>query len=220
MANKALVAIVGASGSGKSTSLRNLDHTKTVILDGERKGFPFKGSEKFTVLPFSNPKQFEEQLKKALDTPNIEVVVIESYTKFVEQAKTLCQLSYKGFDIWSNYARMAKRVLLDCKNEKAVIVWVAIDEIVDLPNPDGSTVAKRMISVEGKEMKGKVEAEFLIVLFTEPKKNKDGKMEYFFATNTDGITTAKSPMLMFPEQLIPNDLNAVLVRAKEYYSTP
>jgi ABC-type phosphate/phosphonate transport system ATPase subunit len=41
MAN--MLALVGQSGSGKSTSLRNLDPTKTFIINVASKPLPFKG---------------------------------------------------------------------------------------------------------------------------------------------------------------------------------
>jgi len=55
-------------------------------------------------------------------------------------------------------------------------------------------------------------------LFTEVRKNeKTEEMEYFFQTNTDGVTSAKTPMGMFDEQLIPNDIVEVLKKVEEYY---
>ena len=41
MAN--LIAIVGASGVGKSSSIRNLDSTQTFIINVASKPLPFKG---------------------------------------------------------------------------------------------------------------------------------------------------------------------------------
>jgi len=73
--------------------------------------------------------------------------------------------------------------------------------------------------VDGKELRGKIEYEFLMVFFTESRKDASGKMTYNFATNTDGVTSAKTPRGMFEQQLIPNDLAAALKRAKEYFTT-
>ena len=51
MAN--LIAIMGSSGTGKSTSLRNLDPTKTCIINVSKK-----------PLPFKNAKQYKEGIKE------------------------------------------------------------------------------------------------------------------------------------------------------------
>ncbi len=215
---KALIAIVGPSGSGKSTSLRNLDPATTVILDGERKGFPFRGSDKFKILTFATPAEHDSQFKIALETPGVELVVIDSLTKRFEQIKELCQRCFKGFDIYGNYSKMVQLTLNQYKNPKCAVAVTSIDDIVDIPSVDGSSTCKRMIAVDGKEQRGKIEKEFLMVFFTEPRKSKAGTMEYWFQTNTDGTTTAKTPLDMFKEQLIPNDLAAALAVGKTYYN--
>ena len=55
-----------------------------------------------------------------------------------------------------------------------------------------------------------------IVLFAETMLKENNLREYFFTTQTDGVTTAKSPMGMFPFK-IPNDLKLVSDRIDEYY---
>lgn len=60
-----------------------------------------------------------------------------------------------------------------------------------------------------------LEGLFTVVLFTRVKKGKDG-MEYYFVTQTDGVTTAKSPKGMFETLEIPNDLNYVIQKMNEY----
>ena len=48
-----LCAIVGNSGSGKSTSIRNLDPKSTFIINIAKKALPFKGFKKRTEILFS-----------------------------------------------------------------------------------------------------------------------------------------------------------------------
>lgn len=212
--NKALVAVVGPSGSGKSSSLRNLDPKKTIILDGERKGFPFRNTHEFRILPFDSPGKFDQQFKVAIDTEGIELIVVESFTKYAEMVKTFCQNTYKGFDIWSNYAKIIRGTLNKVKNEKAVIVFTAIDENIK----DSDNITGRIISVDGRELQGKIDPEFLIIFYTKVIKDpKEGKMIYNFMTNSDGTTTAKSPMGMFDGPLVANDLNWCLEQARAYF---
>ena len=47
-------------------------------------------------------------------------------------------------------------------------------------------------------------------------KKQDKSMEYVFVTQSNGLTTAKSPMGMFDSVTIPNDLQLVLDKIKEY----
>ena len=215
---KPLIAIVGHSGSGMSTALRNLDPKTTYILDLERKGFPFPKANRFNIIPVENANAFPRELDKVLKEDNCETIVVESFTKYVEQVNTLATNSFKGYDIWSFYNRTIRNMLDSIKNDKATIIFTAVDDIVKIPQITGGETSHRRVKVQGKVHEGAIEKEFLMVLFTEVRKNeKTEEMEYFFQTNTDGVTSAKTPMGMFDEQLIPNDIVAVLKKAEEYY---
>jgi len=215
---KPLIAIVGHSGSGKSTALRNLDPKTTYILDLERKGFPFPNANRFNIIPVENANAFPRELDKVLKEDNCETIVVESFTKYVEQVNTLATNSFKGYDIWSFYNRTIRNMLDSIKNDKATIIFTAVDDIVKIPQITGGETSHRRVKVQGKVHEGAIEKEFLMVLFTEVRKNeKTEEMEYFFQTNTDGVTSAKTPMGMFDEQLIPNDIVTVLKKAEEYY---
>jgi len=216
---KPLIAIVGHSGSGKSTSLRNLDPKTTYILDLERKGFPFRNANRFNIVPVENANAFPRMLEKTLKEDDCETIVVESFTKYVEQVNTLATNSFKGYDIWSFYNRTIRNMLDSIKNDKATIIFTAVDDIVKIPQITGGESSHRRVKVQGKVHEGAVEKEFLMVLFTEVRKNeKTEEMEYFFQTNTDGVTSAKTPMGMFDKQLIPNDIVEVLKKVEEYYA--
>lgn len=61
-----------------------------------------------------------------------------------------------------------------------------------------------------------VEGLFTYVLFTSIREGEDGSPEYTFQTHSDGTTTAKTPMDCFEEDYIPNDLQYVISKIKEY----
>jgi len=210
--SKPIIAIVGPSGSGKSTSLRNLDPATTVILDCECKGFPFAGSSKFNIKQIKTVMDFNRELKAALADPAVTLIVIESFTRLAFMIKSMSQQLNKGYDIWTVYAKMVREVLVNCKNDRALIVFTAIDHIVEIPQPDGSSVSKRMIGYEGQELgkQGGIEPDMLLVLFTDVRKDKLGVIQYQFETNNDGVTTAKTPMGLFDGRFIANDLKLVV----------
>ena len=216
--SKPIIGVVGASGSGKSTSLRNLPPEKTHIIDLERKGLPFRNAGAFKVASCATVKAFDTALDAALADEKCEVIVIESFTKYVEVLIALAQSSFKGFDVWSYYNRTIRMMLDKTKNSRAIVIFTAIDEIVQIAQPSGDTYNVRRVKVQGKQHEGCIEKEFLMVLFTEAKADKDGKISYMFQTNTDGITSAKTPLDMFKDQYIPNDLNNVIETAKKYYN--
>ena len=212
--NKPLIGIVGSSGTGKSTSLRNLSPKDTIIIDLERKGFPFKKANDFQVITASTLPDIEKAIETA--TKNADIVVIESFTKYCEILIDTAQKMYKGYDVWSYYNKAIRKMLESLKNEKATVVVTAIDEIVKVMQPTGGEYNTRRIKVQGKVHEGCIEKELLLVLFTEVRREKDS-IEYCFQTNSDGITSAKTPLGMFDDLYIPNDLNTVINSLKEYY---
>ena len=213
--NKPLIGIVGSSGSGKSTSLRNLPHDRTIIIDLERKGLPFREAKNFQIITANTLPDIEKAISTA--TQNADIVVIESFTKYCEILIDTAQKMYKGYDVWSYYNKSIRKTLESLKNEKAIVVVTAIDEIVKIMQPTGGEYNTRRIKVQGKVHEGCIEKEFLLVLFTEVRREKDS-IEYCFQTNSDGITSAKTPMGMFSDLYIPNDLNTVINSVEEYYA--
>ncbi len=220
MTNKALIGIVGPSGSGKSTSIRNLPVETTRIIDIERKGFPFREQSKFRVLSAASAGEADQHIATCLADKTVEVIVIESLTKYLELLLRQAKQAYKGYDIYSYYNKCIGVMLDKVKNDHAVVVFTGIDEIVRIPSVDGTESSQRRLYTAGKEWEGKLEKEMLMVLYTDVRKDKDSKMIYQFLTNSDGVCSAKTPMGMFDQLLIPNDLAAVLERAKQYYTTP
>lgn len=61
-----------------------------------------------------------------------------------------------------------------------------------------------------------LEGMFTTVLYTNVEKTKEG-LKYSFITQNDGSSTAKSPMGMFKDLEIPNNLNIVKKAIHEYY---
>ncbi len=138
------------------------------------------------------------------------------------------KITFKDLNL--KYEEIAMKYLCDAEafmrvgNTEVVILGPkgdnlhGIDEFVDAMSPSGSrTTARRASVVSGKEWEGKVEKEFLIVFFTDVRRNDKNKMEYKFLNNSDGICSAKSPMGMFNDQFIDNDLQSVITKIQEYY---
>jgi len=71
--NKPLIGIVGSSGTGKSTSLRNLPLNETIIIDLERKGFPFKEAKNFQTITATILPEIKQAIETATKNANIVV---------------------------------------------------------------------------------------------------------------------------------------------------
>lgn len=209
------IFICGTSGSGKTTSLRNLPPENTFIINVERKVLPFKGGSRFMQnVHVKSIQEYQTAWRQAI-TSGAETIIIDSFTSLDEIILKLCREIYKGYDIYSNHNKMVRELIASSKDVKdKFVVFLGIDELVQEVQPDGGNRSKRAIKVEGRELQGTIEKEFAIVLFTDLIKSGD-KMQYMFATNTDGVHCAKTPMSMYNGN-IPNDLNIVLEHIKKF----
>ena len=178
------IIVVGKSGSGKSSSLRNLNAERTAVLNTERKQLPFRGAKNFKNVPIPDLNTFNAAFKK-------------------------------GFDVWSFYNKEIDRILNLSKNTDKYIVYLAIDGAYE--GEDG--VQERFVAVDGNRWKKRVEKEFVLCLFTDNHySNEDGGTKHRFRTQSQGKDSAKSPMEMFDELYIDNDLAQVIEKCEEYYS--
>ena len=77
---------------------------------------------------------------------------------------------------------------------------------------------KYVIKTVGKLLAEKVTLEglFTYIFCTKVEEGDDGRMQYKLVTNNDGKCLAKTPMDMFEDLEIDNDLNKILDIIKEY----
>ena len=206
------IIIVGPSGSGKSTSLSSLNPKTTAVLNTERKQLPFKNAKEFMNVPIKSVSEFHSALDKAMESDKIKTIVIESSTSLIEIIFREADIRYKGFDVWSYYNKEIDKILDKSKNSDKYVVFTAIDGVYDGDNG----VEERYVAVDGNRWKKRVEKEFVIALFTDVHKGDEG-VKYRFRTNTTGRDSAKSPMGMFEDLHIPNNLGKVVEACEEYY---
>jgi len=206
--------IGGKSGTGKSTSGRNLDPKITFWINADKKDLPFKGwAGKFNkdagnYAKTSSPVQILNVLKAIPEkAPHIKYVVIDTINRVMTD-KVMRDRNVKGFDKWSELAGGIYDIIQysnESLPEDMVLFLLCHTE-------EGFTdmgAQYKKVQTSGKQLdKIVIESMSTIVLFTNIK-HSEGKNEYFFETQTDGISTAKSPEGMFESFLIPNDLNEV-----------
>lgn len=209
------IIIVGPSGSGKSSSMRNLDPKSTAVINTERKQLPFKNANDFMNVPVKSVSEFHSALDKAMESDKIKTIVIESFTSLIEIIYREAEIRYKGFDIWGYYNKEIGRILDKSKNSDKYVIFTAIDGVYDGDNG----VEERFVAIDGNRWKKRVEKEFVICLFTDTKATDEG-VQYRFRTNTTGRDSAKSPMGMFLDLHIDNDLKQVIDACRTYYSEP
>ena len=222
MAN--LVIVCGKSGSGKSTSTRNLDPKSTFYINSDQKALPFKGWKKNYSKETKNYSKVSSLVEvcnilKAIPekAPHIKTVVIDTINRMMTD-KVMGERHIKGFEKWASLSggiydifTVINQVLPD---DVDVFVLSHSDEGY---NDMGAQYRKVMTA--GKQLdKIVLESMSSVVLFTHIESDGKGKNEYFFQTQTDGISTAKSPTGMFEDYQIPNDLKLVKDTMYKYYN--
>ena len=222
MAN--LVIICGKSGSGKSTSGRNLDPKTTLWLNCDQKALPFKGWKK----NYSKENKNYTKASGLIDIVNtlkvvpekakhIKTIVIDTINRVMTD-KVMGERHIKGFEKWSNLSggiydvfTVINQVIPD---DVDVFVLAHSDEGY---NDMGAQYRKVMTA--GKQLdKIVLESMSSVVLFTDVKSDGKGSNEYMFQTQTDGVSTAKSPNGMFDDYLIPNCLRSIKTVMEKYYN--
>jgi hypothetical protein len=204
--------ILGESGTGKSTSLRNLEPARTLLIQSIRKPLPFRSAGwkvKASMKADGNIIQTDsaEIIERAMRTLPQEVVVIDDF-QYMLANEFMRRSDEKGFDKFTDIGRHAWDVLnaataLADDRRVYILCHTATDDL-------GRTKMKTI----GKLLDEKITPEGMVTICLRTVV-RDGS--YFFATQNSGSDTTKSPMGMFEDLLIPNDLAAVDTAICDYY---
>jgi len=209
-------AIVGGSGKGKTMSFRNMPANETGFINAEGKAMPFINNFKH----YATPKDWQETYQKLIEfakIPEITVVVLDSFSAYVDSLLKTAREVKRGFDIWNYYNEEIGKLMYILKRYPKDIIVSAHSEWIET---EEGAIEKR-ISVKGKEWKGLVEKEFTLVHYTDMKVNTDKKRQYFFTLNSDGKSSAKTPPMFLENENqneIDNDAWTFLQRVREVLS--
>lgn len=196
------VLILGASGSGKSTSMRNFKKGDVCVLNVAGKRLPFKGQ-----LDLVNNATYESIGKSISEGKFKRYVVDDSqYLLAFEMFDRAKETGYGKFtDIALRFRNMLSYVASDRVPEDTIVYFLHHTEKTE----DGRIKAKTVGKMLDNQLT--VEGLFSIVLLCDT----DGA-NHKFITQSDGYTSAKSPMGMFPLE-IENDLAMVDRTIREYW---
>ena len=197
------ILIIGKSGSGKSTSLRNLKKEEYSLVNVLNKDLPFKNGRDIKGLSTKDYELVKEFIKK---TPK-DIVVIDDFgyimtDKFVKKAT---ETGYTKFSViaqeFYNFVEFIKT--LDGDKRIYLMMHEEKSESGDVAPKTCGKMLDNQICVEGL---------FSILL----RCVFDGK-EHRFKTATDGLDVCKTPIEMFDTEYIDNDLKLVDDTICEYY---
>lgn len=197
-----LVMVYGHSGSGKSASLRNFGPEQVAVINVLGKPLPFRSNMK-TYITNDYGK-----IDAAIHSTKRKSIVIDDAT-YLMTGEFMRNAKVAGYQKFTDMAANFNTLLMRAKElpDDVVVYFFGHSE----RDGDGGEKFKTI----GKLLDEKVcvEGYFTIVLKTVVQ---DGR--YLFSTRNDGMDTVKTPLGMFNDALIENDLAAVDKTIREYYN--
>ncbi len=227
------IAVVGEPATGKSTGIfpnkdigiKGLNPKETVILSFSGKQLPIRGanvmyprdkkiSEGGNHMHIQNVKALPDIIRFVSESrPEIKNIVLEDmqYSVAFEYMNRAKEKDYAKFiDIGVNFSRWMEEAQNAREDLKVFIIW----------HPEKDKEGVYSMKTVGNMISQYLTPEGLmdIILYTSHEKGANGAIEYYYITNFDGTYGARSPMGMFKELHIPNDLGYVVDKVNEYYN--
>ena len=198
------VLVLGASGSGKSASMRNFKENDVRILNVASKPLPFRNVNKLKKAD----KATYAMIKGAVKSGQTLSYVVDDaqYLMAFESCDKINETGYSKFSAMAkNYEDMLRTIQEDTSPDTIVYIMQHIDK-----DEDGNIKAKTLGKMLDQQLA--IEGLFSIVLLAKAEERR-----HFFVTQSDGTNPCKSPMGMFDEIEIDNDLKMVDDTIREYY---
>lgn len=211
---------MGESGSGKTTSMRNLPADETFYIDCDKKGLNWKGwknqysvekknywkSDSFSVVSglldkINNEEKFQHIKYVVIDTLNGMMVA--------EEMRILAMQSGDKRSAWSDLAQNGWAIVNKCleMREDLTIIIICHSETVS----DDNGIIRTRIKTNGRKLEKLVlESKMTTVIWAV---RQDGK--YKFILSADG-STCKVPVDAFDSEEIDNDITQVIKALEDY----
>ena len=215
-----VIGVMGESGAGKTTAMRNLPPGETFYLDCDKKGLNWKGwrnqysvenrnyysSDIFAVIG-----NILQKIDKQEDFKNIKYVVIDTINGLMvaEEMRILAMQSGDKRSAWSDLAQNGWNLINMCltlRNDLTVIILCHSETI-----SDDNGIIRTRIKTNGRKLEKLVlESKMTTVVWAV---RQDGK--YKFILSADG-STCKVPLGAFDTDECENDIMIVIKALEEY----
>lgn len=208
------ICIIGESGAGKTTSLRNLNPQETYFIDADKKKSAWRGfrqqynSENKNYIATDDPNKVLALMKGISEKTDMKYIVVDTLNGIMV-GEEIRRSKEKGFDKWMDLVTYVYNILdvVSSLRDDLTIIYTAHSETEH--TEDGYTWTR--MKTTGKKLNKLVpESKFNVVLLA---KCKDGR--YIFETHSNN-STAKTPFGAFEEDEIDNDIVPVLEVLEEF----
>jgi len=200
-----LIMVLGKSGSGKSTSLRNFAPDEVGVFSVAGKRLPFRSE-----LPVLQHATYQ-RIMDVLAANKRRCYVVDDAT-YLMQFDNFNRAKESGYTKFTEFAVAFQQLLQRAS-------WTSEDtNIYFLMHPDTDDYGREKPKTIGKMLDEKlcVEGLFPIVIDARVTQGEDGRPRHVFVTENDGTNLAKAPMGMLPPTM-DNDLAEVDRLIREYW---
>jgi hypothetical protein len=210
-----VLCVMGESGSGKTTAMRNLPPENTLYIDCDGKGLSWKGwrnqynVERKNYAKTSDKGKVAALLGKCNEMLQIRYIIVDTINGIMVDDE-FARMGEKNYDKWQDLAAAVYGLIaLALKmRDDLTVIFIAHSQT---ERDDFGTAFTRVKTSGRKLDKIVLESKFTTVLLA--KRNATG--QYVFETHANN-STAKSPMGAFDADEIPNDIIDVLKALEEY----
>ena len=215
-----VLGVMGESGAGKTTAMRNLPPKQTFYMDCDKKGMNWKGWRKqysvenknyFSSDKFSTVLQVMDKIDTGENFKHIKYMVIDTLNGMMV-ANEMEILKKRGSDsrsMWNDLAQNGWEVVnkaLAMRPDLTVIILCHCETV-----SDDNGIVKTRIKTNGRKLEKLVlESKMTTVVWAVRKEGK-----YRFILSADNCT-AKVPMGAFEEDECDNDIMIVLKALEDY----
>lgn len=219
-----VIGVMGESGSGKTTAMRNLDSKVTFYIDCDKKGLNWKGWRKqysvssepgktnyYATDSFSAVKGLFDRIDHEDTYKHIKYVVVDTINGLMV-AEEMRILTAQGGDkrsMWTDLAANGWELVdhaLRMREDITVIILAHAETV-----SDENGIVKTRIKTNGRKLEKLVlESKMTTVIWSV---RQDGK--YKFILSADG-STCKVPLGAFDTDEIENDITKVIKALEDY----
>ena len=207
--------ILGDSGTGKSTSMMNLDPENTLLIQAIRKPLPFRSKNWKELTKDSQGNVYvtdnSHNIVTAINKTKADIVVIDDFQYIMANEFMRRVLDNEtGNSAFQKYNEIAKSVwdIMNAANA------VPNKRIYILSHTQTDEAGKTKIKTIGKLLDEKIVIEGMVTIVLRTAVINDN---YVFRTKNSGSDTVKTPVGLFDDETIPNDLKAVDEKIVNYY---
>ena len=215
-----VIGVMGESGSGKTTAMRNLDPAITFYIDADKKGLNWKGwranynvekKNYFCCDDFMKVHKTLAVIDKNPEYKHFKYIVIDTINGLMvaEEMRILAMQSGDKRSAWSDLAQNGWALINECLElrEDLTVIILAHSETIS----DDNGIVKTRIKTNGRKLEKLVlESKMTTVVWAV---RQDGK--YKFVLSADG-STCKVPLGAFDTDECPNDITIVLKALEEF----